>query len=106
MKLEQREVIRVDIVLDTFRAWNKVAKGIATDCLLSLTSEVCNYSQVVKGINNDCLLYLTTRVWHDSQGDKVAQFTQLQNGYLASIRQCLEFVCYMLTAALEYPSGY
>ena len=33
------------------------------------------------------------------------QSTQLQNGYLALIRQCLELVCYMLPTALEYPSG-
>ena len=31
--------------------------------------------------------------------------TQLQNGYLALIMQWLEFVRYMLPAALEYPSG-
>ena len=31
--------------------------------------------------------------------------TQLQNGYLALIRQCLELVRYMLPTALEYPSG-
>ena len=33
------------------------------------------------------------------------QSTQLQNGHLALIRQYLELVCYMLPAALEYPSG-
>ena len=33
------------------------------------------------------------------------QSTQLQNGYLAIRRQCLELVRYMLPAALEYPSG-
>ena len=33
------------------------------------------------------------------------QSTQLQNGYLALIRQCLELTRYMLPAALEYPSG-
>ena len=33
------------------------------------------------------------------------QSTQLQNGYLAYIRQCLELVCYMLPTALEYPTG-
>ena len=33
------------------------------------------------------------------------QSTQLQNGYLALIRQCLELVRYMLPAALEYPQG-
>ena len=33
------------------------------------------------------------------------QSTQLQNGYLAIIRQCLELVHYMLRTALEYPSG-
>ena len=32
------------------------------------------------------------------------QSTQLQNGYLALIRQCSELVRYMLPAALEYPS--
>ena len=31
------------------------------------------------------------------------QSTQLQNGYLAKIRQCLELVRYMLPVALEYP---
>ena len=34
-----------------------------------------------------------------------SQSTQLQNGYLALIRQCLELVHYMLPAALEYPLG-
>ena len=34
------------------------------------------------------------------------QSTQLQNGYLALIRQCLQLVWYMLPAALEYPLGY
>ena len=33
------------------------------------------------------------------------QSTQLQNGYLALIRQCLELVRYMLPVALEYPPG-
>ena len=33
------------------------------------------------------------------------QSTQLQNGYLAKIRQCLERVRYMLPVALEYPLG-
>ena len=33
------------------------------------------------------------------------QSTQLQNGYLAWIRQCLECVRYMLPVALEYPPG-
>ena len=33
------------------------------------------------------------------------QSTQLQNGYLALIRQCLELVRYMLPTALEYPPG-
>ena len=33
------------------------------------------------------------------------QSTQLQNGYLALIRQCLELVRYMLPTALEYPTG-
>ena len=33
------------------------------------------------------------------------QSTQLQNGFLALIRQCLELVRYMLPTALEYPSG-
>ena len=32
------------------------------------------------------------------------QSTQLKNGYLALIRQCLERVRYMLPAALEYPA--
>ena len=34
------------------------------------------------------------------------QSTQLRNGYLALIRQCLERVRYMLPAALEYHTGY
>ena len=33
------------------------------------------------------------------------QSTQLQIGYLALIRQCLEHVRYMLPVALEYPPG-
>ena len=33
------------------------------------------------------------------------QSTQLHNGFLALIRQCLELVRYMQPAALEYPSG-
>ena len=33
------------------------------------------------------------------------QSTQLQNGYLALIRQCIELVRYMLPAAQEYPAG-
>ena len=33
------------------------------------------------------------------------QSTQLENGYLALIRQSLEIVHYMLPAALEYHSG-
>ena len=33
------------------------------------------------------------------------QSTQLYNGYLAYIRQCLECVRYMLPVALEYPLG-
>ena len=33
------------------------------------------------------------------------QSTQLLNGYLALIMQCLELVRYMLPAALEYPPG-
>ena len=33
------------------------------------------------------------------------QSTQLQNGYLALLRQCFELVRYMLPAALKYPSG-
>ena len=32
-------------------------------------------------------------------------YSQLQNGYLALLRQCLELVRYMLPTALEYPSG-
>ena len=34
------------------------------------------------------------------------QSTELQNGYIAIIRQSLELVHYMLPAPLEYPSGY
>ena len=33
------------------------------------------------------------------------QSTQLQNGYLALIRQCFELERYMLPAALEYSPG-
>ena len=32
----------------------------------------------------------------------VTQSTQLENGYLALIRQCLELVRYMLQTALDY----
>ena len=35
----------------------------------------------------------------------LSQSTQLQNGYLVLIRQCIELVRYMLPTALEYPSG-
>ena len=35
----------------------------------------------------------------------LTQSTQLQNGYVALIRQCLELAHYLLPAALEYHSG-
>ena len=35
----------------------------------------------------------------------IVQSTQLQNGYLASIRQCLELVRFTLPVALKYPLG-
>ena len=43
---------------------------------------------------------------HDSLFNNASVYPgQLQNRYLALIRQCLEVVRYMLPAALEYPSG-
>ena len=56
------------------------------------------------------LVQIPARALWDLSFDKTVysifpQSTQVQNGYLASIRKCLELVRYMLPAVLEYPSG-
>ena len=43
--------------------------------------------------------------WLELNSRVYIQSAQLQNGYLAFIRQCLKLVRYMLSAALEYPPG-
>ena len=46
-----------------------------------------------------------SKVLSDTISVSIVQSSQLQNRYLALIRQCLELVRYMLPAALEYFLG-
>ena len=46
-----------------------------------------------------------SKVLSDTISVSIVQSTQLLNGHLALVRQCLELVRYMLPAALEDPLG-